>query len=95
MDNTLVIVDTSKLSVFHMALNNDLPRVKLTLDKEKGRSSPLLDILVYRLPTGALETSVYRMFAHSEVIIQFQSNSPMSHKRTDVNTLFIVYTIHP
>ncbi len=59
MDDTFVIIDTDKLSNFHIALNNALPGIQFTLDKEKDSNLPFLDILIHRLPTGTLETSVY------------------------------------
>ncbi len=34
VDDTFVILDTDKLSDFHIALNNALPGIKFTLDKD-------------------------------------------------------------
>ncbi len=35
VDDTFVIIDTDKLSDFHIALNNALPGIQFTLDKKK------------------------------------------------------------
>ncbi len=93
VDDTFVILDTDKLSDFHIALNNALPGIQFTLDKEKDSNLPFLDILIHRLPTGTLETSVYRKSPHSDVVLNFHSNSPASHKRSYIKTLFLVYTL--
>ncbi len=52
-----------------MTLNNALSGIQFTLDKEKDSNSPFHDILVKRLPTGTLGTSVYRKFAHCCVVL--------------------------
>ncbi len=40
------------------------------------------------VPTGTLETSVYRKSTHSDVVLNFHSNSPVSHKRSCIKALF-------
>ncbi len=54
VDDTFVIIDTDKPSDFHIGLNNALPGIQFTLDKEKDSNLPFLDILIHRLPTGTL-----------------------------------------
>ncbi len=54
-DDTFVILDTGKLSDFHIGLNNALPGIQFTLDKEKDSNLPFLDILIHHLPTGTLK----------------------------------------
>ncbi len=88
VDDPFVILDTDKLSDFHIALNNVLPGIQFTLDKEKDSNLPLFDILIHRLPTGTLETFVYRKSTHSDVVLNFHSNSPGSHKRSCIKAFF-------
>ncbi len=52
VNHTFVIKDTDKLSGFHMALNNSLPGIQFTLDKEKDNNLPFRNILIHRLPTS-------------------------------------------
>ncbi len=80
VDDTFVIIDKDKLSDFHVALNNALPGIQFTMDNEKCSSLPFLDVLIHRLPTGTLETSVYRKPTHSDVVLNYHSKSPVSHK---------------
>ncbi len=87
VDDTFVIIDSDKLSDFHIALNNALPGIQFTLDKEKDRT-PFLNILIHRLPTGTLQISVYRKSTHSDVVLNFHSNSPVSHKHSCIKALF-------
>ncbi len=54
VDDTFVIIDTDKLSDFHIGLNNALPGIQFTLDKEKDGNLPFLDMLIHHLPTGTL-----------------------------------------
>ncbi len=63
-------------------LNNALPGIQFTPDKEKDSNLPFLYILSHRLPTGGLESSVYRKSTHSDVVLNFHSNSPVSHKQS-------------
>ncbi len=93
LNDTLVIVDKDKHSDFHVALNNALPGVQVTLDKEKDSNLPFLDVFIRRLPTGTLETSVYRKFTHYDVMLHFQSNIPASHKRSCSKALFLIYVL--
>ncbi len=93
LNDTLVIIDKDKHSDFHMALNNTLPGVQVTLDKEKDSNLPFLDTLIHRLRTGTLETSVYRKSTPSDVVLHFQSNIHASHKRSCSKALFLIYIL--
>ncbi len=44
--------------------------------------------MIHRLPTGTLETSVYRKSTHSDVVLNFHSKSLVSHKRSCIKALF-------
>ncbi len=71
-----------------MALNNVLPGIQFTLDKEKNSYLHFLDILIHCLPTGTLESTVLRKPIHYNVVLHSQSNSPVSHKRVCIEALF-------
>ncbi len=88
VDDTFVIIDTDKLSDFHMALNNALPVIQFAPDKQDEINFPFLDILIHRLPKGTLETSVYRKSTHSDVVLHFLSTSPVSHNPNCIKVHF-------
>ncbi len=46
-----------------------------------------LDVLKHKLPSGTLETSVYRKATNTDIVLQYDSNSPASHKRSSVTAL--------
>ncbi len=71
VDDTFVIKDKNRHSDFHMALNNALPGIQFTLDKEKGIYLSFLDILIHRLLTCTLETSIYKRSTLSDVVLPF------------------------
>ncbi len=73
---------------FHVALNNALPGIQFTLDKEKGSNSPFLDILIHRLSTCVLETSVHRKSILSDVVLNFLSNSPYHINKVTLKPFF-------
>ncbi len=44
--------------------------------------------MIHCLPTGTLETSVYRKSTHSDVVLNFHSNCPASQKQSCIKALF-------
>ncbi len=79
--DTFVIKDTDIFSDFHIVLNNALPGIQFTLDKENDNNLHFLDRSIHHLPTGTLKTSVYRKSTHSDVVLHSQSNSPASQTK--------------
>jgi len=49
---------------------------------------PFLDILLYHMDDGTIQTSVYRKPMHADCYLDFRSNSPPSAKRNVVSTLY-------
>ena len=63
-------------------LNSVEPSIQLTLEREKDRRLPFLDLNVYIGEQGNLETSVYRKPSHTEKYLAFDSHHPICHKKS-------------
>ncbi|BHF80514.1 hypothetical protein SprV_0702364200 [Sparganum proliferum] len=81
VDDTFVIVKKDQLETLHNTINSTMPGIKFTLEKEVDKELPFLDVLVQRKTDGTLRTSVYRKQTYAEVILHYESNHPISHKR--------------
>ena len=66
------------LSIF----NSGEQFIQLTLEREKDRHLPFLDLNVYIGEQGNLETSVYRKPTHTEKYLAFDSHHPICHKKS-------------
>ncbi|BHF67727.1 hypothetical protein SprV_0301075500 [Sparganum proliferum] len=91
VDDTFVIVKKDQLETLHNAINSTMPGIKFTLEKEVDKELPFLDVLVQRKTDGTLRTSVYRKQTYAEVILHYESNHPISHKRGE--TTNVIYRI--
>ncbi|VDN14224.1 unnamed protein product [Dibothriocephalus latus] len=60
MDGTFVIIERSRLVDFQNLLNGIFPEIEFTKEDESAGQLPFLDVLVTRIPNGALSTTVYR-----------------------------------
>lgn len=88
VDDTFVIIKRQNLDETHRIIDNIFTGIKFTREEESNCQLPFLDVLVRRLPTGKLETSVYRKPTNTDQILNFRSNHPISHKRSCLQTLF-------
>ncbi len=87
VDDTFVVVKKDQLETLHNTINSTIPGIQFTLEKEVNNTLPFLDVLVQRNTDGTLQTSVYRKDTYAEVILNFESNNPISHKRSAVSSL--------
>ncbi|BHF77825.1 hypothetical protein SprV_0602093500 [Sparganum proliferum] len=87
VDDTFVIVKKDQLDTLHNTINSTMPGIKFTLEKEVDKELPFLDVLVQWKTDGTLRTSVNRKETYPEVILHYESNHPISHKRSAVNCL--------
>ena len=60
---------------------------QFTLECEKDRHLPFLDLNVSRGVQGNLETSVYRKPTHTDKYLAFDSHHPICHKKSVAKTL--------
>ncbi|BHF60821.1 hypothetical protein SprV_0100378900 [Sparganum proliferum] len=88
VDDTFVVVKTADIEHLKELLNSIDPDSLFTMEVETNNQLPFLDVLVRRCTTGQLQTAVFRKSTDTRQILHFNSNHPLSHKRSCVRTLF-------
>ncbi|BHF84944.1 hypothetical protein SprV_1002809800 [Sparganum proliferum] len=88
VDDTFVVVKTADIEHLKELLNSVDPDIQFTMEAEANNQLPFLDVLVRRCTTGQLQTAVVRKSTATRQILHFNSNHPLSHKRSCVRTLF-------
>ena len=68
-------------------MNSVEPSIQFTLESEKDRHLPFLDLNVSRGVQGNLETSVYRKPTHTDKYLAFDSHHAICHKISVAKTL--------
>ncbi|BHF72768.1 hypothetical protein SprV_0401583900 [Sparganum proliferum] len=62
------------------------------MEEENNGVLPFLDVQVPRQEDGTLQTGVFRKATDTEKILHYNSNHPLSHKRSCVRTLHRIHT---
>ncbi|KER31053.1 hypothetical protein T265_02616 [Opisthorchis viverrini] len=88
VDDTFVIMKRDSVHEAHELLNTTFEDIKFTIELERNNRLPFLDVLVNRKMDGTLETCVYRKETHTDQILNYNSNHPVNHKKSCVQTLF-------
>ena len=86
VDDTITILQTDDIDVFHGHLNRQNSDIQFTRELEDNSKIPFLDCLVSRDDTR-LRTTVYRKPTHTDRLLDQSSNNPTSHRATTVRTL--------
>ncbi len=58
------------------------------MEEPTNDNLPLLDVLVQKLPSSDFDTSVCRKETNANVVLHFDSNHPVCHKRSCIKALF-------
>ena len=86
VDDTITILQTDDIDVFHGHLNRQNSDIQFTRELEDNGKIPFLDCLVSRDDTR-LRTTVYRKPTHTDRLLDQLSYNPTSHRATTVRTL--------
>ncbi len=74
--------------VLELELLNTTPHgITFTMETAAENKITFLDVLINKLPSGTFETSVYKKATHADIVLDYNSNSPASHKRSCVTEL--------
>nr|VZI37488.1 unnamed protein product [Spirometra erinaceieuropaei] len=87
VDGTLVI-ERNQVLTFKEHLNAVFPDIQFTMEEEKNNQLAFLDVLVCRKDCGGLKTKVFVKATNTTQILNFNSNHPISHKRSCVRALY-------
>nr|VZI00414.1 unnamed protein product [Spirometra erinaceieuropaei] len=88
VDDTFVILHRDAKDNFKRELDSIFPQIQSTMEEENNGVLPFLDVQVSRQEDGTLQTGVFRKATDTEKILHYNSNHPLSHKRSCVRTLF-------
>nr|VZI51516.1 unnamed protein product [Spirometra erinaceieuropaei] len=88
VDDTFVILHRDAKDNFKRELDSVFPQIQFTMEEENNGVLPFLDVQVSRQEDGTLQTGVFRKATDTEKILHYNSNHPLSHKRSCVRTLF-------
>ena len=97
LQTKVLVVSGNEVERLLLHLNSVELSIQFTLEREKDRHLPFLDLNVSRGVQGNLETSVYRKPTHTDKYLAFDSHHPVCHKKS-VPKLYsgglIVYHLH-
>ncbi|BHF83935.1 hypothetical protein SprV_0902708400 [Sparganum proliferum] len=88
VDDTFVVIERDQLKAFKKRLNAVYLDIQFTMEEEANNQLAFLDVLVCRKDCGALKTKVFRKATNTMQVLNFNSNHPISHKRSCVRTLY-------
>nr|VZI17808.1 unnamed protein product [Spirometra erinaceieuropaei] len=90
VDDIFVVIERDQVLTFKEPLNAVFPDIQFTMEEEEEENNQLafLDVLVCRKDCGGLKTKVFRKATNTTQILNFNSNHPISHKRSCVRALY-------
>ncbi|BHF80317.1 hypothetical protein SprV_0702344200 [Sparganum proliferum] len=88
VDDTFVVIDRDQLLTFKERLKAVFPDIQFMMEEEENNQLAFLDVLVGRKDCGGLKTKVFRKATNTMQVLNFNSNHPISHKRSCVRTLY-------
>ncbi|BHF63011.1 hypothetical protein SprV_0200600000 [Sparganum proliferum] len=88
VDDTFVVIERDQVLTFKERLNSVFPDIQFTMEEEENNQLAFLDVLVCRKDCGGLKTKVFRKATNTTQILNFNSNHPISHKRSCVRMLY-------
>ncbi|BHF60781.1 hypothetical protein SprV_0100374700 [Sparganum proliferum] len=88
VDDTFIIIERDQVLTFKEQLNAIFPDIQFTMEEEENNQLTFLDVLVCRKDCGGLKTKVFRKATNTTQILNFNSNHPISHKRSCVRALY-------
>ena len=87
VDDVISAVSGNEAERLLSHLNSVEPSIQFTLEREKDRHLPFLDLNVSRGVQGNLETSVYCKSTYTDKYLAFDSHHPICHKKSVAKTL--------
>nr|VZI42595.1 unnamed protein product [Spirometra erinaceieuropaei] len=88
LDDTFVVIERDQVLTFKERLKSVFPDIQFTMEEEKNNQLAFLDVLVCRNDCGGLKTKVFGKATNTTQILNFNSNHPISHKRSCVRALY-------
>ncbi|BHF83692.1 hypothetical protein SprV_0902683600 [Sparganum proliferum] len=86
VDDTFVVIERDQVLTLQEHLNAVFPDIQFTMEEEENNQLAFLDVLVCRKDCGGLKTKVFSKATSTMQVLNFNSNHPISHKRSYVRT---------
>ncbi|BHF75322.1 hypothetical protein SprV_0501841800 [Sparganum proliferum] len=94
VDDTFLVIERDQVLTFKEHLNAVFPDIPFTMEEEENNQLAFLDALVCRKDCGGLKRKVFRKATNTMQVLNFNSNHPISHKRSCVRTLYRRVEMH-
>ncbi|VDK82585.1 unnamed protein product [Dibothriocephalus latus] len=94
VDDTFAIIERDEMLTFKERLNSPFPEIQLTMEEEENNQLAFLDVLVCRKDCCCLKNEVFRKAINTIPLLNYNSNDPISHKRSSVRTLYRRVNMH-
>ncbi|BHF80588.1 hypothetical protein SprV_0702371600 [Sparganum proliferum] len=94
VDDTFVVIELNQVLTFKEHLNAVFPDIQFTMEEEENNQLAFLDVLVCCKDCDGLKTNVFRKATNTTQILNFNSNHPISHKRSCVGALYRRVEMH-
>ncbi|BHF76636.1 hypothetical protein SprV_0501973500 [Sparganum proliferum] len=88
VDDTFVVIERDQVLTFQEHLNAVFPDIQFTMEEEENNQLAFLDVLVCRKDCGGLKAEMFRKAKNTMQVLNFNSNHPISYKRSCVRTLY-------
>ena len=87
LDDIIAIIPENSTNRLLIHLNSINPHIKFTVEEERDRKLPFLDLVITRKNDNSLSYAVHRKNTHTGNYLNFKSNHPMHHKRAVIKSL--------
>ncbi|BHF79704.1 hypothetical protein SprV_0702282600 [Sparganum proliferum] len=94
VDDTFVIIERDQVLTFQEQLNVVFPDIQFTMEEEVNNQLAFLDVLVCCKDCGGLKTKVFGKATNTMEVLNFNSNHPISRKRSCVRMLHRCVEMH-
>ena len=87
VDDIYVVIEEEQVDAFTTHINNNLPSIKFTMEREENGKLPMLDIMIHRADDGKLKVTIFRKPIHTDQYLSMDSHYPLQHKLGVIRTL--------
>lgn len=88
VDNVFIIIKMNELEITYSLISNVFDDIQFIIVQESNNELSFLDVLIIRADNGKLETQVYQKSTHADLVLNYCSHNPRTHKINCVKTLF-------
>ncbi|BHF57912.1 hypothetical protein SprV_0100085800 [Sparganum proliferum] len=87
VNDAFVVIERDQVLTIQEPLNAVFPDIQFMMEEEENNQLAFLDVHVCRKDCGGQKTNEFRKATNTMQVLNFNSNHPISHKRSCVRTL--------